>query len=94
MGSGEDEQLGDAVQVTVIATGFSASNPVGAIAPAVPETVVYKLDEEKPLNEVPKAPAASKASDQLPGQIDLFQAIEDQPSPKTPSLPSSPKPKP
>lgn len=84
MGIGEDEQLGDAVQVTVIATGFSASNPVGAIAPAVPETVVYKLDEEKPLNEVPKAPAASKASDQLPGQIDLFQAIEDQPLPEDP----------
>ncbi len=84
MGIGEDEQLGDAVQVTVIATGFSASNPVGAIAPAVPETVVYKLDEEKPLNEVPKVPAPTKASEVLAGQIDLFQAIEDQPLPEDP----------
>ena len=84
MGIGEDEQLGDAVQVTVIATGFSASNPVGAIAPAVPETVVYKLDEEKPLNEVPKVPAPTKASEVRAGQIDLFQAIEDQPLPEDP----------
>ena len=84
MGIGEDEHLGDAVQVTVIATGFSATNPVGAITPAVPETVVYKLDEEKPLNEVPKAPTSHKASDALPGQIDLFQAIVDQPLPEDP----------
>jgi cell division protein FtsZ len=83
MGIGEDEHLGDAVQVTVIATGFSASNPVGTISPAVPETIVYDLDGEKPLNEVPKLPT-SKATSAPNAQIDLFDAIEDQPLPEDP----------
>ena len=89
MGIGEDEHLGDAVQVTVIATGFSASNPVGAIAPAVPETIVYDLDEDKPLNAVPKAPAPKVASGPN-AQIDLFDAIEDQPLPEDPKSANRP----
>ena len=89
MGIGEDEHLGDAVQVTVIATGFSASNPVGAIAPAVPETIVYDLDEDKPLNAVPKAPAPKVASSPN-AQIDLFDAIEDQPLPEDPKSANRP----
>ncbi|NQW25677.1 MAG: cell division protein FtsZ [Cryomorphaceae bacterium] len=80
MGIGEDEQLGEAIQVTVIATGFSANNPVGTLAPSVPETVVYDLEEDKPLNQVPKMPEPKAAS----AQIDLFQAIEDQPLPEDP----------
>ena len=43
MGIGEDPHLGDALQVTVIATGFSATNPIGAVKPAEPEKVVYEL---------------------------------------------------
>ncbi len=43
MGIGEDPHLGDALQVTVIATGFSATNPIGAVNPAEPEKVVYEL---------------------------------------------------
>ena len=89
MGIGEDEQLNDAVQVTVIATGFSASNPVGAIAHAVPETIVYDLDEDKPLNEVPKAPVA-KAPSASNAQIDLFDAIENQPLPEDPKSANRP----
>ena len=38
-----DPHLGDALQVTVIATGFSATNPIGAVKPAEPEKVVYEL---------------------------------------------------
>ncbi len=89
MGIGEDEQLGDAVQVTVIATGFSASNPVGAIAPAVPETIVYDLDEDKPLNAVPKAPS-SKTANGPTVQIDLFDAIENLPLPEDPKSANRP----
>ncbi|MFZ9732294.1 MAG: cell division protein FtsZ [Schleiferiaceae bacterium] len=43
MGIGEDAHLGDALQVTVIATGFSATNPIGTVKPAEPEKVVYEL---------------------------------------------------
>ena len=90
MGIGEDEHLDDAVQVTVIATGFSASNPVGAIAPAVPETIVYDLDEDKPLNEVPKAPVAKVSPAAPNAQIDLFDAIENQPLPDDPKSATRP----
>lgn len=90
MGIGEDDQLDDAVQVTVIATGFSASNPVGTIAPAVPETVVYNLEDEKS-SETPKEKTLTpNQTEEHPGQIDLFQAIEDQPLPN--DLKSAPKP--
>lgn len=43
MGIGEDSHLGDALQVTVIATGFNATNPIGMVKPAEPEKVVYEL---------------------------------------------------
>jgi cell division protein FtsZ len=43
MGIGEDAHLGDALQVTVIATGFNATNPIGMVKPAEPEKVVYEL---------------------------------------------------
>lgn len=44
MGIGEDEQLDDAVQVTIVATGFNASNPIGTIKPAEQEFIVHELD--------------------------------------------------
>ena len=43
MGIGEDVHLSDALQVTVIATGFNATNPIGMVKPAEPEKVVYEL---------------------------------------------------
>jgi cell division protein FtsZ len=43
MGIGEDPHLSDALQVTVIATGFNATNPIGMVKPAEPEKVVYEL---------------------------------------------------
>ena len=43
MGIGEDAHLSDALQVTVIATGFNATNPIGMVKPAEPEKVVYEL---------------------------------------------------
>ena len=44
MGIGEDEQLNDAIQVTIVATGFNASNPVGTLKPAEQELIVHELD--------------------------------------------------
>ena len=43
MGIGEDPHLSDALQVTVIATGFNSTNPIGMVKPAEPEKVVYEL---------------------------------------------------
>lgn len=43
MGIGEDPHLDDALQVTVIATGFSATNPIATVNPAEPEKVIYEL---------------------------------------------------
>ena len=43
MGIGEDPHLDGALQVTVIATGFSATNPIGTVNPAEPEKVIYEL---------------------------------------------------
>ena len=43
MGIGEDPHLDEALQVTVIATGFSATNPIGTVNPAEHEKVIYEL---------------------------------------------------
>jgi hypothetical protein len=43
MGIGEDAHLSDALQVTVIATGFNSTNPIGMVKPAEPEKVIYEL---------------------------------------------------
>ncbi|MBT5341768.1 MAG: cell division protein FtsZ [Flavobacteriales bacterium] len=80
MGMGEDISLDDGVQVTIIATGFSANNPVGDIRPAEPERIVRHLDELKvpEVTEI-KAPEDETAST----QFDLF-SISDQPLPDSP----------
>lgn len=46
MGIGEDPHLDGALQVTVIATGFSATNPIGTVNPAEPEKVIYELQHD------------------------------------------------
>jgi cell division protein FtsZ len=46
MGIGEDPHLDGALQVTVIATGFSATNPIGTVNPAEPEKVIYELQPD------------------------------------------------
>ena len=56
-GSGTDEQLGDAISITVIATGFATNSDVeksvGTNANTQTQKVVHKLDtEEKPKEEV------------------------------------------
>jgi cell division protein FtsZ len=50
-GSGTDETLGEAISITVIATGFATNsdveNSVGSIHQREPKKVVHNLDEEK-----------------------------------------------
>ena len=80
MGMGEDISLDDGVQVTIIATGFSANNPVGDIRPAVPERIVRHLDEPK----VPEVAEIKAPEDETSStQFDLF-SVSDQPLPDSP----------
>lgn len=50
MGIGEDENLGDSMSVTVIATGFPVDQH--GINGKEEEPIVHKLEEEKPLSQV------------------------------------------
>lgn len=49
MGIGEDENLGDEVAVTIIATGFNADQQVQVIG-REPQKVVHTLEDEQPLS--------------------------------------------
>lgn len=88
MGIGQDEELGDAVSITIIATGFSAQATVQPFTRA-PERVVHTLDDaeaatEKPISqkeveakiEKPKTPPIQ------PGLFDLDEpTVEDEVDP-------------
>lgn len=90
MGMGEDRELGNSVQVTVVATGFNASNPVGELRPPEPERIIHDLDTEdrgdQPVAAAPEQPIAeTPAPAETPetpedltstAQFDLFQAVE------------------
>tara|TARA_B110000858_G_scaffold19935_2_gene19994 strand:+ start:17351 stop:19696 length:2346 start_codon:yes stop_codon:yes gene_type:complete len=74
MGIGEDEQLNDAVQVTIVATGFNASNPVGIIKPTQQEFIVHELDSvsgESNTDEIQRNLNVSKDEDKST-QFNLF----------------------
>ncbi len=60
-GNGYDEDLGDSITVTVIATGFKTKSVEGFTPAAAPKKVVKNLEEEKPLAKVePVAVVASE----------------------------------
>lgn len=77
MGIGQDDELQDAVSITIIATGFSAQSTVQPFTRA-PERVIHKLDEneaatDKPIAEKPQKPVEEKPKSQFvqPGLFDL-----------------------
>lgn len=60
-GNGYDEDLGDSITVTVIATGFKTKSVEGFTPAAAPKKVVKNLEEEKPVAKVePVAVVASE----------------------------------
>ena len=62
MGVGEDESLGDAISVTIIATGFNPEQQ-NEISKIESTKIVHKLEEEKtPVSAPRPAPAAAKES--------------------------------
>ncbi len=86
MGIGQDEELGEAVSITIIATGFSAQSTVQPFTRA-PERVVHVLDgqveTDKPLNEAtPKKTVEPEIEDEKPHNIQrgLFDVEEPAPT--------------
>ncbi|GGH77969.1 cell division protein FtsZ [Phaeocystidibacter marisrubri] len=92
MGIGEDENLQDAVSVTIIATGFSAQATVQPFTKA-PERVVHNLDDrasatDQPLTAAPKKPMeAAPEEPKKPAivQRGLFDFDEPTPDASTPA---------
>ena len=84
MGIGEDEKLDDALQVTIVATGFNSSNPIGIIKPAEQKRVIHGLNDEIEQNINNSSKHVSINSEVDSNQFDLFQtkntAIENEPS--------------
>lgn len=85
MGIGEDESLGDAVSITIIATGFSAQATVQPFTKA-PERVVHSLDEQvaktdQPILEAKKQQEAAPEEPKRPTIVQRGLFDFDEPSP-------------
>ena len=84
MGIGEDEKLDDALQVTIVATGFNSSNPIGIIKPAEQKRVIHELNDEIEENLSNSSKHVSINSEVESNQFDLFQSknteFENEPS--------------
>ena len=72
MGIGEDEKLDDALQVTIVATGFNSSNPIGIIKPAEQKRVIHELNDEIEENLSNSSKHVSINSEVESNQFDLF----------------------
>ncbi|NVK27461.1 MAG: cell division protein FtsZ [Flavobacteriia bacterium] len=83
MGIGQDEELGDAVSITIIATGFSAQATVQPFTRA-PERVVHTLDDapapatDQPIAEKPSEEKKPEEPKQAVVQRGLFDLDEPQ----------------
>ncbi|KAB2813653.1 cell division protein FtsZ [Phaeocystidibacter luteus] len=81
MGIGQDEELGDAVSITIIATGFSAQATVQPFTRA-PERVVHTLDDapatDQPISEKPEQEKKPEEPKQAVVQRGLFDLDEPQ----------------
>ena len=88
MGIGEDPHLDGALQVTVIATGFSATNPIGTVNPAEPEKVVYELQPDSApgsqfnlFDEPVRSKSPLEESALSPTEVPFTQALAPEPDP-------------
>lgn len=64
-GNGYDEDLGDSITVTVIATGFKTKSVEGFSPAAAPKKVVKNLEEEKPVAKVEPVAVAVTAPESV-----------------------------
>ena len=86
MGIGEDPHLDGALQVTVIATGFSATNPIGTVNPAEPEKVIYELQPDSApgsqfnlFDEPVRSKSPLEESAPSPTEVPITQALAPEP---------------
>jgi cell division protein FtsZ len=86
MGIGEDPHLDGALQVTVIATGFSATNPIGTVNPAEPEKVIYELQPDSTpgsqfnlFDEPVRSKSPLEESALSPTEVPFTQALAPEP---------------
>lgn len=86
MGIGEDPHLDGALQVTVIATGFSATNPIGTVNPAEPEKVIYELHPDSApgsqfnlFDEPVRSKSPLEESAPSPTEVPFTQALAPEP---------------
>jgi cell division protein FtsZ len=86
MGIGEDPHLDGALQVTVIATGFSATNPIGTVNPAEPEKVIYELQPDSTpgsqfnlFDEPVRSKSPLEESAPSPTEVPFTQALAPEP---------------
>lgn len=92
MGIGEDPHLDGALQVTVIATGFSATNPIGTVNPAEPEKVIYELQPDSApgsqfnlFDEPVRSKSPLEESTPSPTEVPFTQALAPEPDPVEPT---------
>lgn len=92
MGIGEDPHLDGALQVTVIATGFSATNPIGTVNPAEPEKVIYELQPDSApgsqfnlFDEPVRSKSPLEESTPSPTEVPFTQALTPEPDPVEPT---------
>jgi len=76
MGVAEDEELGEAVNVTVVATGFHEGQVVNPLT-GIPEKVKHDLDDDAPVNSVVNEPIPKTITIAEPIQVEVKHLLED-----------------
>ena len=100
MGIGEDEQLGDAISVTIVATGF-APDQQSSITNTEVKKVVHTLEDEQKATynfdekTISKAPAvnqpiANKVEEKIVHTLEDFNSIDEEEKPSSPKIDLTP----
>ena len=96
MGIGEDEQLGDAISVTIVATGF-APDQQSSITNTEIKKVVHTLEDEqkatynfdeKTISKAPvvNQPRANKVEEKIVHTLEDFNSIDEEEKPSSPKI--------
>ncbi|HNP33601.1 MAG TPA: cell division protein FtsZ [Flavobacterium sp.] len=85
MGVGEDENLGEAIAVTIIATGFNADQQSGIVNPDVKKIVHALEDDQKLVRDLTQKPVEvfqtiidTPVAEEKPEEKIVFELIEDE----------------
>ena len=76
MGVAEDDELGDAVNVTVVATGFHEGQIINPLT-GIPEKVKYDLDDMIPVKSVVNEPISNAVQTAHPIEAEVKHILED-----------------